>query len=801
MSRRKALLIATAEYDDPQWNPLKAPLRDAEELAAVLGDPGIGHYEVTRVLNQPAYAIQRQLQRFFTEARRDDELLVYFSCHGIKDYDESLYFAGTDTLKEPDLLESYAVPAEFVSRQLQRCRAERKILLLDCCFSGAFRLGAKGDSADLDLRGPFAGSGTVVISATDETQLAFELAPAEAGSGGPLSVFTSALVEGLRTGAADVDGDGRVSVDDLFRYVSREMRGGRTRQTPKLWILDGVGSLVLAQVRHGGEKLRTPMPEGSGVLSRVPETTAAPIRSPGAEVLAGLVPVAGLLRGTVGPRPRPAMVIRTDGSVEPLTDTAAITREVVVPPGRAALGTTLVRDLVDRMRRRAGDGAATAALVLEASVRHLQPAVDAGMSPVLLARAIPGTLRRAETLLGNGRAVETKEEIAHVVVTTLRAPRMGDLVADALNKVGREGILVIQESRTSGLELEGVEGMVFRGGRLSPYSMSTDEDAGTAVLENPYVLLHERAIPSIGSLLPLVEKVRRTGRPLLVIAEDVDTEALSVLAADNTKGTCTSIAVKGPDRSPRGLAVLGDLAVLTGGDVIAEKAGTGLENATLDMLGRARRVLVTKEETTVIDGAGALEQMLGRLDRIRAEIESSGSDADREWHGERLARLAGAVAIVRVGAPTRAEREQKAATLRLATRLAKAAVADGVVPGAAAALAVVGGRLATPAASHTDADVARVAVDTLARALAHGLVQPLRAVAENCGAPDATSVLATVRSAWPNRTYDAATATCPETSAAGIWDPVSVPRTVLREVARSLDEYLSLVQRFPPFAP
>jgi chaperonin GroEL len=796
MSRRRALLIATAEYEDPQWNPLEAPLRDAEEMAVVLGDPGIGHYEVTQVLNQPAYVIQRRLQRFFTEARRDDELLVYFSCHGIKDYDESLYFAGTDTLKEPDLLESYAVPAEFVSRQLQRCRAERKVLLLDCCFSGAFRPGAKGDSANanIDLRGPFAGSGTVVISATDETQLAFELVPAEAGGGGPLSVFTSALVEGLRTGAADVDGDGRVSVEDLFRYVSREMRGGRTRQTPKLWILDGVGSLVLARLEHGGEKPRTPMPEDSGLLSRGPVTAAAPILSPGAEVLAGLVPVADLLRRTVGPRPRPAMVSRTDGSVEPITDTVAITREVVVPAGRAAMGTRLVRDLVDRMRQRAGDGAATAALVLEASLRHLQPAVDAGTSPILLSRAVPGTLQRAETLLGDGRAVETKEEIEQVVVTTLRAPRMGHLVANALDRVGRDGILVVQESRTSGLELERVEGMVFRGGRLSPHVI-TDEDVGTALLEDPYVLLHQRAIPSKGSLLPLVEKVGRTGRPLLVVAEDVDAQALSVLVADNPGGTQVSIAVKGPDRSPRGRALLGDLAVLTGGEVFGGQAGPGLEDATLDMLGRARRVLVTTQETTVIDGAGTLEQMLDRVDRIRADMESSGSDADRAWHRERLARLAGAVAVVRVGAPTRAERERKAATLRRATRLAKAAVADGVVPGAAAALAVVGGRLATPAdfGFGPGADVARAAVDTLARALAYGLVQPLRAVVDNNGDPDGTSVLATVRSAWPDRTYDAATATCPKTSAAGIWDPVSVPRTVLREVARSIDAYLSLV--------
>ncbi|MFD8522369.1 TCP-1/cpn60 chaperonin family protein [Streptomyces capillispiralis] len=802
MSRRKALLIATATYEDPQWNPLKAPLRDAEELAAVLGDPAIGGYEVTQVLDQPAYAIQRHVQRFFNEAWRDDELLVYFSCHGIKDYDEKLYFAGTDTVKEPDLLESYAVPAEFVSRQLQRCRAERKVLVLDCCFSGAFRLGAKGDGADLDLRTPFRGSGTVVISATDETQPAFETVSAEGDSGTLLSVFTAALVEGLRTGAADVDGDGRVSVEDLYRYVSREMRAGRTRQTPKLWILDGVGSLVLARRGRGGEKPGPPVPEDAALSSggpvtrvvpalpaRDPVTSAVPVLSPAAEVLAGLSAVAGLLRHTVGPGARPLLISRPDGSVAPLTDPAVITREVVVQPGGAATGARLVRDLVDRMRQRAGDGAATAALVLDASLRHLQPALDDGTSPALLARAVPGTFRRAETLLGNGRSVETKEEIADIVVTTLRDPRLGEVVADALNRVGREGVLVVQESATPGLELLRVEGMVVPGGCLSPHFL-TDKGAGTAVLDDPRILLHKGVVPSRGSLLALVEKVRSTGRPLLVIAEGVDDEALSALLVGK-KGAFTSIAVKGPDRSRRGLDLLGDLAALTGGEVVAEDTGPGLGDVTPDMLGRARRVLVTEDHTTVDEGAGSLEQMHGRIDSIRADMENSDSDADRAWHGERMARLAGAVAVVRVGAPTPAERERKTADLHRATRLAKAAVADGVVPGAAAALAVAGGRLVTPA--NADPDAARAAANTLAQALAHGLVQPLRAVADNSGDPDGTSVLVMVRSAWPHRTYDAATATFPETSAAGVLDPVSVPRTVLREVARSVEEYLSLL--------
>ncbi|MEV7287121.1 caspase family protein [Streptomyces sp. NPDC093252] len=276
MGPRKALLIATGTYEDARWNPLGAPLRDAAELGRVLGDPAVGGYQVTPVLDQPAYAVQRILQRFLTEAARDDELLVYFSCHGIKDYDERLFFAGTDTLREPLLLQSYAVPAAFVSEQLHLCRADRKVLLLDCCFSGAIRPGAKGERPEgqqepgIGVGGSFRGSGTVVISATDEIQLAFETTPGTDSDDdlSALSVFTAAVVHGLRTGAADLDADGLVSALDLHRYLSAEMLARRTRQTPKLWILDGVGDLVIARGK-GAQGPAVPLP----VLPAPPDLT------------------------------------------------------------------------------------------------------------------------------------------------------------------------------------------------------------------------------------------------------------------------------------------------------------------------------------------------------------------------------------------------------------------------------------------------------------------------------------------------------------------------------------------------
>ncbi|MFF1682306.1 chaperonin GroEL [Streptomyces sp. NPDC058256] len=796
MGRRRALLIATADYEDPRWNPLEAPLRDAEELGSVLEDPAIGRYEVTKVLNQQAHLIQRELLRFFAAARLDDELLVYFSCHGIKDYDEALFFAGSNTDKERELLESCSVPAEFVSRHLQRCSARRKVLLLDCCFSGAFRPGAKGGDPTIDFGDPFNGSGSVVISATDETQLAFELAP-ESNSGLPsLSVFTSTVVGGLRTGEADMDGDGLVSAEDLYKYVTNVMHTVGAGQTPKLWLLDGVGSLVIAE-RAQWTEAATAMPPPTRV-NRVPRGRVAPdappVRGPAAELLHGIAPVVDLLRRTIGPLPRPAVVTRADGSIGRFTDTSVIVRESALPSGRAAIGANLLRELVERMRTRAGDGGATAALIFESIVRTLQPAIDAGVNPVLVSRSVPDLFGRAENILGPTEDVQTKEMIAEIVRTTTAAdPMIGELIAEAMDKIGKEGIITVEESHTFGLELELTEGMAFDRGYLSPH-FATDEETGEAVLEDPHILFYQGTISSIGDLLPLLEKIMQAGsRPLLVIADDVEGEALSTLVVNKVRDTFKSAAVKAPGFLDHRKAVLGDLAAITGATVVAEEFGLKLDRIGLDALGRARRAVITKDETTIVDGAGGVHEVTARVNRIRAEIESSDSDYDREKLRERLAKLAGGVATIRAGAMTQPERENLTALLRSAVRSAKTAVTDGIVPGAASALAVVGAQVQPAADGQAADDAAATAAGVLAHALAHALQQPLCAVAANSGDTDTEAVIAGAHAAWPRFTYDARSSSFAEAGVAGVWDPITVPRIVLQEVAQSVKEFLSVI--------
>ncbi|MEU5894540.1 chaperonin GroEL [Streptomyces sp. NPDC047461] len=804
MGRRRALLIATSEYEDLDWNPLQAPLRDAEELGAVLEDPAIGRYEVSKVLNQPAHLIQQALLRFFIEARLDDELLVYFSCHGIKDYDDALYFAGTNTGKDPDLLESYAVPAAFVSRHLERCSARRKVLLLDCCFSGAFRPGAKGGTPAIDFGNSFRGSGTVVISATDETQPAFELASDAASGTPPLSVFTSAVVSGLRTGAADVDGDGQVSAEDLYKYVHHAMNAAATRQTPKLWLLEGVGNLTIAGRAAWTESVTSvPAETDVGLVPRGPAAPvasavrgpAAPVRGHAATLLDGMAPMAELLRRTIGPFPRPAVVTGADGSVERFVDAALIVRELAPPGGTAEIGAKLLRELVERMRARAGDGAATAALVFESMVRTLQPFIDTGMNPVLISRSVPEAFHHAEGLLGPAVDVDTKEMVAKVVLTVSPTkPLIGELVAEAMDKVGKEGVITVEESPVLGFELQLVEGMEFDKGYLSPHFI-TDEVSGETVYEDPYILLCEGTISAVDDLLPLLEKIMQTAsRPLLVIAEDVEGEALSTLIVNKLHDTFKSVAVKAPGfgRNRRGL--LGDLAVLTGGRVVTASGSDTLENAGLDVLGRARRVVVSKDATTIVDGAGDTQRVAWWVRQIRAEIESSDSAYDREKLTERLAKLAGGVAVLRAGAMTQPERESLIALLRSAIRSAKAAVADGIVPGAASALAVVGAGLRpSGGGAASDVTAATTVPDALLHALAHALQQPLCALAANSGDTDTAAVLTGTWAGWPQVTYDARASSFMTADTADVWDPITVPRLVLQEVAWSVREFLSVL--------
>ncbi|WP_112138590.1 chaperonin GroEL [Glycomyces dulcitolivorans] len=770
MGTRRALLVATGSYEDDRWNPLEAPRLDAEALAGVLGDPGVGGYEVTRVVDQPAHMTQRAIHRFLAGAGRDDELLVYFSCHGMKDYDEQLYFAGTDTPRERELLESHAVPAQFVSRHLDRCRARRKVLLLDCCFSGAFRPGAKGGSPAVDFGDPFAGTGTVVISATDETQLAFEIAD---GGADRLSVFTASIVEGLRSGRADLDGDGSVSAEELYRYVAADMASRDTGQTPKLWLLDGVGSLLIArkaaQEAHRAE--------------------SAPVRDDSMRMalalMKGISPVAALLSRTLGPSPRPALVIRNDGSMLQSTDAAEIVRESTAPAGPAGIGLGLLRDLVNRVHAVAGDGGATAAVVFESVLWGLLREIERGAAPVALALDADRVFDAAMGSLTSRGKLETKERLAEVVRTGTGDAVIADLIAEAMDKVGKEGVITVEQGTAVGMELELVEGIALDRGFLSSYFV-TDEGTGEAVLDLPYLLICTHDITSVEELLPLLERVLQTGRPLLVVADVVGGAALQTLVVNQTSGTFKSVAVRAPHQTAQERAALEDLAVLTGGQVINSEADHRLENVLIDQLGTADRVVVTRDTTTVVGGNGEERQILKRINEIRAEIDRADSPAALEQAQLRLAKLAGGVAIIRVGAYSEAEIAAKSERIRQALRAARLAVGSGVVPGAAAALASLGRAQAESYWLRDANSVVEPVIEQAVRA-------PLKAILANCGDPDAELDFRISVERWPDEVFDGRSNRLVPAADAGIWDPAGVPWAVLDETAKSVRRFLDLL--------
>ena len=485
----------------------------------------------------------------------------------------------------------------------------------------------------------------------------------------------------------------------------------------------------------------------------------------------GLNTLADTVKVTLGPKGRNVVLDKKWGAPTITNDGVTIAKEIELEEPYEKIGAELVKEVAKKTDDVAGDGTTTATVLAQALVREGLRNVAAGANPIAVRRGIEKAVAAVvERLLADAKEVETQEEIAATASISAADEQIGAFIAEALEKVGHEGVVTVEESNTFGLELEVTEGMRFDKGFISPYFV-TDPDRQEAVLEDAYVLLVESKISNVKDLLPLLEKVMQTGKPLAIIAEDVEAEALATLVVNRIRGTFKSVAVKAPGFGDRRKAMLQDMAILTGGTVISETVGLKLENATLEDLGQARKVVVTKDDTTLVEGAGDKEAIEARTAQIRLEIENSDSDYDREKLSERLAKLAGGVAVLKSGAATEVELKERKHRIEDAVRNAKAAVEEGIVAGGGVALlqaAEVLDTLKLEGDEATGAAIVKVAVEA-----------PLKQIAVNAGFEGGV-VVDRVRNLPTGEGLNAATGEYVNLLAAGIADPVKVTRSALQ---------------------
>ena len=511
----------------------------------------------------------------------------------------------------------------------------------------------------------------------------------------------------------------------------------------------------------------------------------------------GLNILADTVKVTLGPRGRNVVLEKKWGAPTITNDGVSIAKEIELDDPFERIGAELVKEVAKKTDDVAGDGTTTATVLAQALVREGLRNVAAGADPITLKRGIEKAVKAViEELHANAKPVETKEQIAATASISAGDAQIGDLIAEAIDKVGREGVVTVEESNTFGIELELTEGMRFDKGYVSAY-MVTDPERQEAVLEDAYVLIANSKISNIKDILPIVDKVIQANKPLLIIAEDIDGEALATLIVNKIRGIFKSVAVKAPGFGDRRKAMLQDIAILTGGQVISEEVGLKLEATTLDLLGRARKVVITKDETTIVEGAGDADMIAGRVEQIRREIDNTDSDYDREKLQERLAKLAGGVAVIKAGAATEVELKERKHRIEDAVRNAKAAVEEGIVAGGGVALLQAGKaafeKLSLTGDEAVGANIVRVAISA-----------PLKQIALNAGLEP--GVVADRVAGLPSgHGLNAATGEYVDMLKEGINDPVKVTRSALQNAASIAGLFLTteavVAEKPEPHAP
>jgi chaperonin GroEL len=490
---------------------------------------------------------------------------------------------------------------------------------------------------------------------------------------------------------------------------------------------------------------------------------------------AGVDSVANAVKVTLGPKGRYVVLDKKFGAPTITNDGVTIAREIEVEDVFENQGAQLVREVATATNDVAGDGTTTATVLAQTIVRQGLKNVTAGANPIALRRGIEIAVDQVvEHIRSQSKEISGKDQIARVAAISAGDEEIGDVIADAIEKVGKDGVVNVEEGQTFGMDLEFTEGMQFDKGYISPY-MVTDQDRMEAVLEDPYILIANQKIGSVRDLLPVLEQVIQSGKSLVIIAEDVEGEALATLVVNKLRGTFTAVAVKAPGFGDRRKRMLEDISILTGGEVITEEMGLKLENTQLSQLGHARRVVVTKDTTTVIDGAGDTEAIKGRINQIKQEIENTDSDFDREKLQERLAKLSGGVAVVKVGAATETEMKEKKHRVEDALQATRAALEEGIVPGGGVALLRAADAVKVDALDDGDEQ-------TGARIILRALEEPVRQLAENAGL-EGSVIVNEVRKAKKGQGLNAETGEIVDLVDAGIIDPAMVTRSALQNAA------------------
>ena len=491
---------------------------------------------------------------------------------------------------------------------------------------------------------------------------------------------------------------------------------------------------------------------------------------------AGMNKLADAVRVTLGPKGRNVVLEKKWGAPTITNDGVSIAKEIELEDPYERIGAELVKEVAKKTDDVAGDGTTTATVLAWSMVREGIRNVTAGANPMSLKRGIEAAVEAAVSSVRSlAKEVDSKEQIAQVASISAADTEIGQMISDAIDKVGKDGVITVEESQTFGMDMDLVEGMRFDKGYISPYFV-TDTDRMEASLDDPYIQLVSSKISNVRDLVPVLEKVMQSSRPLVIIAEDIEGEALATLVVNKIRGTFRSAAVKAPGFGERRKAMLQDMAILTGGQVISEEVGLKLDNATLDLLGSAKRVIITKDETTIVEGAGAADDIAGRINQIKAEIENTDSDYDREKLQERLAKLTGGVAVLKVGAATEVELKEKKHRIEDAVSTTKAAIEEGVVPGGGVALLrsidAVESRIATLSGDEA----------TGARIVAHALAAPLRQIAENAGLEGGV-VIQKVRAMSGAEGLNAATGEYEDLVKLGVIDAAKVTRSALQNAA------------------